>query len=170
MHSQLVNLSGILTNRKCLPWSCVIARVLAQNVNLTSKKRSVLCSNLNKRSTWRLGVGGGDMNSPELASWKFGSWLMYDDLTDVIKPNTIQPNTIQYNLTLPYTIHHNTVGVHEPWPENSKHNLVKMKNWSDWLFGLIVNLASTSDSSLQRQTSVFTSSELYERNSLARGK
>ena len=43
-----------------------------------------------------------------------GSWLMYDDLTDVIKPNTIQPNTIQYNLTLPYTIHHNTVGVHEP--------------------------------------------------------
>ena len=43
---------------------------------------------------------------------------MYDDLTDVIKPNTIQPNTIQYNLTLPYTIHHNTVGVHEPWPKH----------------------------------------------------
>ena len=40
---------------------------------------------------------------------------MYDDLTDVIKPNTIQPNTIQYNLTLPNTIHHNTVVVHEPY-------------------------------------------------------
>ena len=47
---------GILTNRKCLPWSWVIAKVLAQNVNLTSTKRSVLFGNLNKRSTWRLGV------------------------------------------------------------------------------------------------------------------
>ena len=45
---------------------------------------------------------------------KIGSWLMYDDLTDVIKPNTIQPHTIQYNLTLSNTIHHNTVVVHEP--------------------------------------------------------
>ena len=47
---------GILTNRKCLPWSWVIAKVLAQNVNLTSKKRSVLFGNLTKRSIWRLGV------------------------------------------------------------------------------------------------------------------
>ena len=67
----LVNLSGILTNRKCLPWSWVIAKVLAQNVNLTSKKRSVLFGNRNKRSTWELGVGGGDMKCPELALWKY---------------------------------------------------------------------------------------------------
>ena len=50
------------TNRKCLPWSWVIAKVLAQNVNLTSKKRSVLFRNLNKRSTWGLGVGEGTWN------------------------------------------------------------------------------------------------------------
>ena len=71
MHSQLVNLSNILTNRKCLPWSWVIAKVLARNVNLTSKKRSVLFGNLNKRSTSGLGVGEGDMKCPELASWKY---------------------------------------------------------------------------------------------------
>ena len=68
MHSQLVNLSNILTNIKCLPLSWVIAKVLAQNVNLTSKKHSVLFGNLNKRSTWGLGVGGGDMKFPELSS------------------------------------------------------------------------------------------------------
>ena len=34
-----------------------------------------------------------------------GSWLVYDDLTDVIKPNTIQPNTIKFN----------TVVVHQSW-------------------------------------------------------
>ena len=71
MHSRLVNLSNILTNRKCLPWSWVIAKVLARNVNLTSKKRSVLFGNLNKRSTSGLGVGEGDMKCPELASWKY---------------------------------------------------------------------------------------------------
>ena len=38
---------------------------------------------------------------------------------------------------------------------------------SDWLFSLIVNLASTSNSSLQMLTSVFTFSELYKRNSSA---
>ena len=62
MHSQLVNLPNILTNRKCLPWSWVIAKVLAQNVNLTSKKRSVLFGNFNKRSTWGLGVEEGTWN------------------------------------------------------------------------------------------------------------
>ena len=67
------------TNRKCLPWSWVIAKVLAPNVNLTSEKRSVLFGNLNKRSTWALGVGGGDMKCPELASWKFETQFSKDE-------------------------------------------------------------------------------------------
>ena len=89
MHSQLVNLSGILTNRKFLPWSWVIAIVLARNVNLTSEKRSVLFGNLNKRSTWGLGVGGGDMKCPELASWKFETQFSKDEELIGL---TFQPN------------------------------------------------------------------------------
>ena len=63
--------------------------------------------------------------------------------------------------------------IHERYYRDFSHfdkELFEVVNLNKLLYKKTIVVASMSDSSLQKRTSVFTFSELYERNSLARRK